>query len=92
MRDTKRSEREDLGAEDLIRGIDHMMTTFQDIAVNQRNREIKPGNSESDIRKQFSVGEIVLRKLLPFERSNKLDDKWSGHLRLLSHLTMIVVK
>lgn len=56
LRGMKRSEREDRGAEYIIRGIDHMSKTFQETAVHQRNREIKPGNSESDLQKQFNVG------------------------------------
>ena len=72
-----------VGEEEIFKQLHNIQVGFQEEARRQRNAEIEKlnegkGKSPSDL----NIGDIVMKRLEPFERLNKLDDKWSGPFRV----------
>ena len=71
------------GVEEILRGIDAMRTSRQDAARAADEQEIGLKQLEEDETAAYAVGDVVMKKLEPFERSSKLDDCWCGSYQLV---------
>lgn len=82
IRQKETNEDNKMELEELILGMQNVREELQELARTKRSAEKLLTERNKIEHKKFKVGDIVMKKMRSFERTNKLDEKWSGPYKI----------